>query len=388
MDAFIIDAVRTPFAKGKVGGAYSDAHPVELHAHVLRSLIARTGVDPEAVDDVISGVVGQIGEQSANSARWAALAAGLPPSVPAVTIDRQCGSGQQAVHFGAQGIQAGAYDLVIASGVESMSSVPIGSQLAGRNPFGTTAPAKYPLVPQGISADLIANRWGISRERSDAFAVRSHTRAAAAFGDGRLASQLVPLPGEKPLLVDESVRPGTTPDALAALQPAFRTDQWAARFPDLEWTVTAGNSSPVNDGAAAVLLASEDAVRRFGLTPRARVHAMAVVGDDPTLMLTGIVPATRRVLERAGLGVHDMDAFEVNEAFSSVVLAWLDEIHADPELVNVDGGALAFGHPLGASGGRLLGSLLGVLDRTGGRFGLQTICEAGGLANAMVIERL
>lgn len=388
MEAFIIDTVRTPFAKGKAGGAYAGIHPVDLHAHVIRTLVERTGVDPTAIDDVIAGVVGQIGEQSANSARWAALAAGLPVSVPAVTIDRQCGSGQQAVHFAAQGIQAGAYDLVIASGVELMSAVPIGSQLDGRNPFGTAVPRDFSLVPQGISADLIAARYGITRERADAFAAESHRRAATATEAGWLRRQVVPLPSPDALAIDESIRPDTTSEVLAGLRPAFRTEEWEARFPDLGWTVTAGNASPVNDGAAAVLVASEAAVQRFGLTPRARLHATAVVGDDPTLMLTGVIPATRRVLERAGLGIDDIDAFEVNEAFATVVLAWLSEIGADPEAVNVDGGAIAIGHPLGASGGRLLGSLLAVLERTGGRYGLQTMCEAGGLANAMIIERL
>ena len=395
-DAVIVDAVRTPVGKGKPGGALSGLHPVDLHAHAIRSLIERTGIDPASVDDVISGAVGQVGEQSGNTARWAALAAGLPESVPAVTVDRQCGSSQQAIHFAAQGVLAGAYDVVIASGVESMSRVPIGSQAAGKDIAGPTVAERYPegLVPQGISAELIAAKWNLSRTQLDAFATESHRRAAAAWDEGRFAAEVSPLkaPAADGSLTqvsrDESVRPSTTAEVLAGLKPAFRADVWERRFPDLDWKVTAGNSSPVNDGASAVLITSSETARRLGLRPRARLHSLAVVGDDPLLMLTGIIPATRKVLDRAGLSLSDIDAFEVNEAFASVVLAWQAETGVDLAKVNVNGGATAIGHPLGASGGRLMTTLLSVLEQSGGRYGLQTMCEAGGLANATIIERL
>jgi acetyl-CoA acyltransferase len=345
---------------------------------------------------VISGTVGQVGEQSMNTARWAALAAGLPESVPAVTVDRQCGSSQQAIHFAAQGVLSGAYDIVIASGVESMSRVPIGSQAAGRDPFGPGVAALYPdgLVPQGISAELIAARWGLSRERLDAFAAESHRRAAAAWAGGRFAGEVVPVKAPAAdgtlhqVAADESVRPSTSPEILAGLKPAFQADAWEQRFPQIDWRVTAGNSSPVNDGAAAVLITSDNAARRLGLRPRARLHSFAVTGDDPVYMLTGIIPATRKVLDRAGLSLADIGAFEVNEAFASVVLAWQAETGADLAKVNINGGAIALGHPLGASGARLMTTLLSVLEQTGERYGLQTMCEGGGTANATIIERL
>jgi acetyl-CoA acyltransferase len=395
-DAVIVDAVRTPIGKGKPGGALSGMHPVQLHAHAIRSLIERTGIDPALVDDVISGAVGQIGEQSVNTARWAALSAGLPESVPAVTVDRQCGSSQQAIHFAAQGVLAGAYEVVIASGVESMSRVPIGSQTAGRDPFGPGVAARYPggLVPQGISAELIANRWELSRQQLDAFAAESHRRASEAWSSGRFSAEVAPVKapaGDGSLTqvtADESVRPSTSPEILATLEPAFRAEAWEQRFPQIEWRVTAGNSSPVNDGAAAVLITSSETASRLGLRPRARLHAFAVVGDDPLYMLTGIIPATRKALDRGGLALAEIGAFEVNEAFASVVLAWLAETGADPAKVNVNGGATAIGHPLGASGARLMTTLLSVLEQTGQRYGLQTMCEAGGLANATIIERL
>ena len=395
-DAVIVDAVRTPIGKGKPGGALAGVHPVDLHAHAIRALIERAGIDPATVDDVISGTVGQIGEQSMNTARWAALAAGLPESVPAVTVDRQCGSSQQAIHFAAQGVLSGAYDIVIASGVESMSRVPIGSQAAGRDPFGPGVAALYPdgLVPQGISAELIAARWGLSRERLDAFAAESHRRAAAAWASGQFAAEVVPVKAPaadgtlRQVAADESVRPSTSPEILAGLRPAFQADAWEQRFPQIDWRVTAGNSSPVNDGAAAVLITSDDAARRLALRPRARLHSFAVTGDDPVYMLTGIIPATRKVLDRAGLSLADIGAFEVNEAFASVVLAWQAETGADLAKVNVNGGAIALGHPLGASGARLMTTLLSVLEQTGGLYGLQTMCEGGGTANATIIERL
>jgi acetyl-CoA acyltransferase len=385
--AVLIDAVRTPLAKGKPGGAYADIHPVDLHAHVLRALVDRTGIDPGVVDDVISGAVGQIGEQAGNTARWALLGAGFPESVPGVAVDRQCGSSQQALHFAAQGVIAGAYDVAIASGVESMSRIPIGSQFAGKDFAGPQVHARYQggLVPQGISAELIAQRWSLSRAQLDEFAAESHQRAARAWKDGLFDGEVSHV---NSLRTDETIRPDTTADSLAGLRLAFRTEHWEQRYPDLDWKVTAGNSSPVNDGAAALLVTSEEAATRLGLTPRARVHSFAVVGDDPIYMLTGIIPATRKVLARAGLSINDIDAFEVNEAFASVVLAWQAETGADLAKVNVNGGAIAIGHPLGASGARLATTLLNVLDQRGGRYGLQVMCEAGGLANATVIERI
>ncbi|TDZ82961.1 3-ketoacyl-CoA thiolase [Mycobacteroides salmoniphilum] len=395
-DAVIVDAVRTPVGKGKPGGSLSGVHPVDLHAHAIRALVERTGIDPALIDDVISGAVGQVGEQSSNTARWAALAAGLPETVPAVTVDRQCGSSQQAIHFAAQGVIAGAYDVVIASGIESMSRVPMGSQSLGKDFFGPGIANRYPegLVPQGISAELIAAKWNLSREQLDTFAAESHRRAARAWSEGRFARDVVPIKaptvdGELvEVTADESVRSSTTLEILAGLKPAFRNELWEQRFPQIDWKVTAGNSSPINDGASAVLITSSETARRLGLSPRARVHSVAVVGDDPLYMLTGVIPATAKVLDRAGLSLADIDAFEVNEAFASVVLAWQAETGADLSKVNINGGATAIGHPLGASGGRLMTTLVSVLEQTGGRYGLQTMCEAGGLANATIIERL
>jgi acetyl-CoA acyltransferase len=385
--AVIVDAVRTPLAKGKPGGAYAEIHPVDLHAHVLRALVDRTGIDPAVVDDVISGAVGQIGEQSGNTARWALLGAGFPESVPGVTVDRQCGSSQQALHFAAQGVIAGAYEVAIASGIESMSRVPIGSQFAGKDFAGTKVHARYDggLVPQGVSAELIAQRWGLSRAQLDEFATDSHQRAARAWKDGLFDTEVSYV---NDLRTDETIRPATTAQGLAALRLAFRNDHWATRYPDVDWKITAGNSSPVNDGAAALLVTNEQAAARLGLKPRARVHSVAVTGDDPIYMLTGIIPATQKVLARAGLTIDDIDAFEVNEAFASVVLAWQAETGADLARVNVNGGAIAIGHPLGASGARLATTLLNVLEQRQGRYGLQVMCEAGGLANATIIERI
>ncbi|MCW2873714.1 thiolase family protein [Actinacidiphila oryziradicis] len=395
-DAVIVDAIRTPIGKGKAQGALATVHPVDLHAHAIRTLVERTGIDPEAVDDVIGGAVGQIGQQSMNTTRWAALAAGLPDSVPAVTVDRQCGSSQQAIHFAAQGVMSGAYDAVIASGVESMSRVPIGSQAAGQDPFGPGVAGRYPqgLVPQGISAELIASRWRLSRAELDAFAAESHRRAAEAWDRGLFDQEVAAVPITKPdgttvrLTQDETVRPGTSVEALAGLKPAYYDEHWARRFPEIGWQVTAGNASPLSDGSAAVLITSSQTAARLGLRPRARLHSFAVVGDDPLLMLTGIIPATEKVLKRAGLSLGDIAAFEVNEAFASVVLAWQRETGADPAKVNIRGGAIAIGHPLGASGARLMTTLLSVLEETDGRYGLQTMCEAGGMANATIVERL
>jgi acetyl-CoA acyltransferase len=311
--------------------------------------------------------------------------------VPGVTVDRQCGSSQQALSFAAQGLISGAYDLVIASGAESMSRVPIGSAASvdGARAFvgGPSVAARYPggLIPQGVSAELIARKWAFSRAQLDDFAASSHQRAAAAWRDGHFDSQI-----SRPtaLAIDETIRPGSSVETLAGLRTAFADPRWEQRFGVIDWRVTAGNSSPVNDGAAALLLTTFENAARHGWRPRARVHTATAVGDDPVLMLTGVIPATAKVLARAGLSMADIDAFEVNEAFASVVLAWLAETGADPAKVNIDGGAIAIGHPLGAGGARLATTLLHTLERTGGRYGLQTMCEAGGTANATVIERL
>ncbi|GAA5087125.1 thiolase family protein [Microbacterium yannicii] len=389
--AVIVDVVRTPSGRGKPGGALSAVHPVDLVAGVLTSLLERSGLESRQIDDVLMGCVSQIGDQSLNIARQAVLAAGFDETVPAVTIDRQCGSSQQAAHFAAQGVIAGAYDIVIAAGVESMSRVPLGSSAHG----GTVSQGvahRYPdgLVNQGVSAELIAQRWGFDREELDAFSAESHRRAADAWTRGAFDSQVIPvLAGDADAVAfDETVRAGTTVDSLAGLKSAFRTDALAARFPDLGWRITAGNSSPLTDAASAVLIMSEEKAAELGLTPRARFHSFAVVGDDPMMMLTGPIPATRRILERTGLGVDDLDAYEVNEAFASVPLAWLRELGADPAKLNPWGGAIALGHAVGASGTRLLGTLVSYLEATGGRYGLQTMCEGGGMANATVIERL
>ncbi|MEU1629943.1 thiolase family protein [Streptomyces sp. NPDC020096] len=391
-DAVIVEAVRTPIGKGKPGGALAGVHPVQLLAHTLSALIDRSGVDPALVDDVIGGCVDQVGEQAMNTTRNAWLSAGFPESVPATTVDRQCGSSQQAVHFAAQGVISGAYDLVVACGVESMSRVPMWSNVPpGADPFGPGIAARYPdgLVPQGISAELIAAKWSISREQMDAFATTSHRRAAQAYADGLFDAELTPVTtGADVVTADESVRPGTTPDVLAGLRPAFADPVFAERFPQIDWSVTAGNSSPVNDGASAVLITSSQTAARLGLRPMARLHSFAVTGSDPLLMLTGVIPATEKVLRRAGLRLADVDLFEVNEAFASVVLAWLQETGADPAKVNVNGGAIALGHPLGASGTRLMTTLVNAMHQRGARYALQTMCEAGGLANATILEAL
>ncbi len=385
-EAVIVDAVRTPIGKGKPGGANSDIHPVDLLAHSLRELVARTGIDPERIDDVIGGTVDQVGEQAMNTTRYAVLAAGLPESVPATTVDRQCGSSQQAVHFAAQGVMAGAYDVVIACGVESMSRVPMWSNVPpGADPFGPGVAARYPdgLVPQGISAELIAAKWELPRADLDRFAVESHRRAAAATDAGAFADEIVALEGR---VTDESIRPGTSLEALAGLRPAFEDPTMQERFPQIDWKVTAGNSSPINDGSAAVLITTPEIAQELGLTVKARLHSFAVVGDDPLLMLTGVIPATQKVLERSGLTLDDIDLFEVNEAFASVVLAWQRETGVDLEKVNVNGGAIALGHPLGGSGARITATLVNAMAQRGARYGLQTMCEAGGLANAMILE--
>jgi len=388
--AVIVDVVRTPSGRGKPGGALSTVHPVDLVAGVLTALLERSGLESRQIDDVLMGCVSQVADQSLNIARQAVLAAGFDETVPAVTIDRQCGSSQQAAHFAAQGVIAGAYDVVIAAGVESMSRVPLGSSAHGGTVSNGVA-HRYPdgLVNQGVSAELIAQKWGFSRERLDAYSAESHRRAADAWSRGAFDSQVVPvLAGGEAVAFDETVRAGTTQESLAGLKPAFRTDALAARFPGLDWRITAGNSSPLTDAASAVLIMSEQKAAELGLTPRARFHSFAVVGDDPMMMLTGPIPATLRILERSGLSLGDLDAYEVNEAFASVPLAWQHDLDADPAKLNPWGGAIALGHAVGASGTRLLGTLVSYLEATGGRYGLQTMCEGGGMANATVIERL
>jgi acetyl-CoA acyltransferase len=383
-EALIIDAVRTPI--GKRGKALRDMHPVDLLGQHIAALLARIGVDPAAIDDVIAGCVGQSGEQSANIARNAWLAAGLPESVPATTIDRQCGSSLQAIHFAAQGVMAGVYDLVIAAGVESMTRVPIGAsiQVGPGTPLSPGLTTRYGLesgwFDQARGAEWMAREWRFTREDLDRYSLRSHRLAAEARAAGRFTAEIVPvsLTDGTRFDSDEGIRPDTSADQLAALKPAF---------PDLE-LITAGNASQISDGAAAMLIASPSAAQALGLRPRARFVSFAVVGVDPVTMLTGPIPATRRVLERAGLHVNDIDLFEVNEAFAPVVLAWQKEIGAPWERVNINGGAIALGHPLGATGARIMATLLHELERRGGRYGLIAICEGGGMANATIIERV
>ena len=395
-DAILVDAIRTPSGRGKADGQLAGIHPARLLATTLRALVERNDLDPVLIDDVIAGCVSQAGEQARNVGRTAVLGARFPATVPATTVDRQCGSSQQAVHFAAQGVMAGAYDIVVACGVESMSRLPIGTTGLGRDVNGPDVRERYApgLVPQGISAELIAARWGLPREELDAFAARSHQLAAAAaaagaFDDELLTVEAVDDDGRKVVAThDETIRPGTTAEGLGALRPSFADPAMAERFPEITWSITAGSSSPFTDGAAAVLITTEEVAARHGWRPRARLAAFAVVGDDPLMMLTGPIPATQRLLQRSGLTIGDIDAFEVNEAFASVPLAWLKETGADPERCNVRGGAIALGHPLGASGARLLTTLVNVLEDHGWHYGLQTMCEGGGLANATLVERL
>jgi acetyl-CoA acetyltransferase family protein len=394
-----VEAVRSPI--GKRNGSLKDTHSVDLLADVLRELVTRAGVDPARIEDNITGCVSQAGEQTFNIGRNAWLAAGLPEEVPATTIDRQCGSSQQSIHFAAQGVMAGAYDLVVASGVENMTRVPMFSSTMGQNPFGTQLMARYDgkLVPQGISADLIATKWNITRDESDDFAFRSHQKAAAATRAGYFKREMLPFKvagpdgGQFLLDVDEGIRMEPDRAKMSTLPPAFQSPQYEEMFPgELHWTVTAGNSSQISDGAGAVLIASREMADELGLTPRARFLSFSLVGDSPILMLTAPIPATRRVLERAGLTLDDIDVVEINEAFASVVLAWQRELGvADAwldEHVNPNGGAIAVGHPLGATGAKLMTTMLHELERRGGRYGLQTMCEGGGMANAAIIERL
>ncbi|MEV6334279.1 thiolase family protein [Nocardia vinacea] len=387
-DAVIVEAVRTPIGKGKPNGALHNVNAVDLLAHSLRAVVDRSGIDPALIDDVIGGIVTQIGEQGANMTRRAALAAGYPESVPATTVDRQCGSSQQAIHFAAQGVIAGAYDIVVAAGVESMGRVPMGANMIGSDDFsGVGFAERYPegLVSQGISAELIAARWGLTRNQLDEFALGSHEKAALATKNGSFAGQLAPIAG---LETDEGIRVGSTLETLGKLRPAYYDEAMAARFPEIGWQITAATASQVSDGSAAVLIMTSERAEELGLKPLARLHSFAVAGDDPLLMLTAVIPATQRVLRRAGLQLSDIDLVEINEAFSPVVLAWAHDTGADMSKVNVNGGAIAIGHPLGASGARLMTTLVHAMQERGARYGLQTMCEAGGLANATIIERL
>jgi acetyl-CoA acyltransferase len=386
-NAVIVDTLRTPL--GKRNGRLKDWHPVDLAGVALRELVARTGIDPTQIDDVIMGCVMQVGEQSLNIARNAVLAAGLPETIPGTTVDRQCGSSQQAAHFAAQGVMAGAYDIVIAAGVEVMTRVPMGSAVADGKygyPFGPMVSARYApdggLVPQGISAEMIADKWGITREDMDRFAARSQAYAARATAEGRFEREILPVLDSEGILMttDEGIRDSPY-EKLQTLKPAFRSEEEGGR-------VTAGNSSQITDGASAMLIMSEEKCRALGLTPRARFVNFGLAGDNPQLMLTAPIPASQKALAKAGLSIEDMDLVEINEAFASVVLAWEKELHPNMDKVNVNGGAIALGHPLGASGTRLMTTLLSELERTGGRYGLQTMCEGGGMANATIIERL
>lgn len=391
IEAVIVDAVRTPVGRGKPGGALSEVHPVDLLGGVLRQIVDRNGLDPGRIDDVIVGCVSQAGEQSNTPGRMALLSAGFPAHVPATTIDRKCGSSQQAIQFAVQGIMAGHNEIVIAGGIESMSRVPMGSARMGADIFGPGVNARFTpgLVSQGVAAELIAQRWGFCRSRLDAYAAASHARAARVQEAGLFDAEIVPVvtPGGV-VARDETIRAGTTAEGLSALCTSFESAEMSARFPDIEWSITAGNSSQLADGAAALLIMAEPVARRLGLTPRARFVAFDVVGDDPLFMLTAPIPATHRILRKSGLALDAISHFEVNEAFASVPLAWAAEFDADPERLNPRGGAIALGHPLGASGARLMVTMLHALERDGGRYGLQTMCEAGGMANATIIERL
>jgi acetyl-CoA acyltransferase len=394
--AVVVDVVRSPIGKGKPGGALYGVHAVELLAQVVASLFERNpAVDPGAVEDVIIGCVSQAADQAATPGRGAWLAAGLPEHVPAVTIDRRCGSSQQSVHFAAQGIMSGTCDIVVAGGVESMSRVPMGSARMGKDPWGSRVAERYApgLIPQGVSAELIAAKWGIGREEMDAFAARSHERAAAARDRGAFDRQIVPIAfeaddGAHLVERDETIRDSTTPDGLAKLKPSFQNDEFSARFPQIDWSITAGNSSQISDGASAALLMSEETASRLGLQPLARVVSMAICGSDPILMLTGPIPVTEKLFSRTDVKVGDVGQCEVNEAFASVPMAWQREFGVPDASLNPNGGAISLGHPLGASGTRLLASLLYGLRDSGQRYGLQVMCEGGGMANATLVENL
>jgi len=388
----IIEALRSPMGRIKADGAFVDLHPTELLAQVLVALVNRTGIDPAEVGDVITGCVSQVGEQSATPGRVAWLAAGYPEHVPSTTIDRKCGSSQQAMAFAAHAVAAGMHDIVIACGVESMSRVQMGSARMGADPFGPSYLRRYggEQVSQGTAAERVAARWRISREALDQYATRSHHCAHAAARSGQFDNEIVPVSTPAGMITaDETIRPGTTAEGLATLKPVFVDDRLSQRFPELgDWRVTAGNSSQKTDGAAAALIMSERAAIRLGLRPRARFVSFDVRGDDPLMMLTAPISSSRKVLEKAGMHIGQMDCFEVNEAFACVPLAWQAELQGDPAKLNPNGGAIALGHPLGASGLRITATMLNWLETHGGRYGLQTMCEAGGMANSMIIERL
>jgi acetyl-CoA acyltransferase len=379
-DAVVVEAVRTPV--GKRNGGLAGVHPADLSSHVLAALAERAGIDPAVVEDVVWGCVGQVGEQTFDIARNAVLGAGWPESVPGVTLDRQCGSSQQAVSFAAASVLAGHYDMVVAGGVESMSRVPMGMSAAGKMPFGAGFLERYAgtMPNQGIGAEMIVDRWGFSRSQLDEFSLASHEKAAVAQDEGRFAAEIaaVTAPDGTSVEADEGVRRGSTLDKLAQLKPAFRENG----------TITAGNSSQISDGAAALLITTSEKAAELGLTPIARVHTAVVVGDDPVIMLTGPIPATALALKRSGLSISDIGVFEVNEAFAPVPLAWLAETGADPARLNPSGGAIAIGHPLGGSGARIMTTLVHRMRATGARYGLQTMCEGGGQANATVLELL
>jgi acetyl-CoA acetyltransferase family protein len=387
--AVIVDGVRSPVGRGKAGGALSDVNPVDLLAKVLKALFDRNDVDPGEVDDVVTGCVSQAKEQAGTPGRFAWLAADLPEHVPGVTIDRRCGSGQQAVDYAAFAVMAGVQHVVVACGVESMSRVPMGAARMGVDPFAPAAARYAPgLVPQGISAELMAARWKLDRESLDRYAAESHRRAAEASAAGRFDDEIVAIETADRAVVsrDETIRPDTTPDRLAGLKPSFYDESYARRFPDINWSITAGNSSQLADGAAALLIMSETRAAQLNLAPLARLVAFATVAEDPVTMLTAPIPATVKVLHRAGLAMEQLSWYEVNEAFASVPLAWQHELGADPDKLNPVGGAISLGHPLGASGARLMTTLAHGLRP--GEYGLQTMCENGGMANATVLERL
>ena len=396
-EAVIVDAVRSPMAKGKApkngkpGGAFSSLHPVELLGQTVKGLMDRNDVDPAEVDDVIMGCVSQAGEQAGPVGRWAWLGAGLPEHVPATTIDRRCGSSQQAADFAAMGVMTGVYDIVVAGGVESMSRVPMFTARMGQDIYGPSVTDRYApgLVPQGISAELIASRFALDRHELDVFSARSHETAARIDFSKEIIPITVGKNGSETVVdLDETVRPQTTVEGLAELKPAFESEEMSARFPEINWRITAGNSSQLTDGASALLIMSEERCSQLGLKPRARFHAFAVASDDPITMLSGPIPATEKILAKTRMSLGDFDHIEVNEAFAPVPLAWRKHFDAELQKINPRGGAIALGHPLGASGARLMTSMLGGLEESGGRFGFQTMCEAGGMANATIIERV
>ena len=392
--AVIVDIVRSPFGRGREDGALASLHPVDLYAHVLAALAERTGIDPGLVEDVITGCVIQVAEQAGNIGRQAVLAAGMPESVPAVTLDRKCGSAQQAIDFAAQGVIAGAYDVVIAGGVEMMSRVPMRINRMGKDDKGPKFHQRYPdgLISQGISAELIAARWQLEREILDQFSVRSHHLAAAARAV--IDDDIIPIDVSddsgtvRTVSSDEGIRENSNIEKLSTLKPAFQNDEMSERFPEINWSITAASSSQITDGSVATLIVEEKQAEKLGLKPRAAVTHFAVSGDDPIMMLTGIIPATRKLLNKIDVGLDDIDAYEVNEAFASVPLAWEKEFGTEPDKLNALGGAIAVGHPVGASGGRLMANLIRTLEQKNGRYGLQTMCESGGMANATLIERL